>query len=198
MEIKSFVVGRLGTNCYLLTCPETDSSLIIDPGDDANMISEYILKNNFKPLAIVATHGHYDHILAAKELQLGFDIPFYLHHKDQFLVQELKQRAAHWMNRKIIEEPPEIDKKLVDNDAVSFGEQKLTVLHTPGHTPGGICLYNNTDKVFFSGDTIFADGVGRTDLSYSSPAALQKSLKKINSKMKNYHGFPGHGKDFIL
>lgn len=198
MEVITLKVGELATNCYLVFDSKSRSCLIIDPGDEANFISEKIIRLGLKPSAIIATHGHFDHILAARELQLAFRVPFLIHQEDEKIVNYLRQSAQWWLKRKIIALPPKIDHYLSDGQVISFGPKRLVVVHTPGHTPGGICLYSQKQKILFSGDTVFKDGSGRTDLSYSSPEAMQKSLAQINHKFAGFTVYPGHGESFQL
>ncbi len=198
MEIQTFKVGCLQTNCYLLTAETSDECLIVDPGDSAELISSEILRQNLTPQVIVATHGHYDHVLAAQELQVAFEIPFMVHQQDEFLVKELQKRAKHWMKREIVEQPPEISAFLEDEQLIDLGQEQIKVIHTPGHTPGGVCLKQVNGRLILTGDTIFADGVGRTDLSYSSSADLKKSVKKIKKSFEDSHAYPGHGDDFWI
>jgi len=189
MNIITLSLGQLQTNCYLVICPQTRRTIIIDPADDANFISEKILRERLKPMAIVATHGHFDHVLAAQELQLAFNIPFFIHQNDQKILFKMNQSASWWLKREIIESPPKINKFLKENETIKFGQEKLKVMETPGHTPGSICLYNQEKKVLFSGDTVFKNGVGRN---------AEKSLEKIKQKFAGFQIYPGHGEDFTL
>lgn len=198
MEIQIFKVGQLRTNCYLVIAEIDQKCLIIDPGDAADQISEEIMRQDLEPQAIVATHGHYDHIMAISELQLAFGLPFLVNQQDEFLVKRMKSSAQHWMGREIIEEPPQINDYLTEATELDLGNEKLQVMLSPGHTPGGVCLYNQTQKIVFTGDTIFANAVGRTDLSYSSKADLHQSLKKIKNKFEDYLAYPGHGAEFRI
>lgn len=200
IEIQTFSLGELQTNCYLLANQDTKQCLVIDPADDANFISEQILRQNLKPMAIIATHGHFDHILASYELQLAFRIPFYVHQKDLFLVKNLQKNAAYWTKRKIIESPPNNIVILSASEESTLASQGLPlqswqaqVIETPGHTPGSICLYFPKEKALFTGDTLFSNGVGRTDLSYSSEKDLQNSLKKLAKLPPETKIYPGHG-----
>ena len=192
MEIKTFVLGELQTNCYILINQNTNQCLIIDPADDANFISEQILRLGVKPIAIIATHGHFDHILASYELQLAFGVPFFVHQKDLFLVNNLLKNASFWTKRKIVEKSPLNIQDLASQGDALRGWQ-ARVIETPGHTPGSVCLYFPKEKVLFTGDTLFADNVGRTDLSYSSPLDLLASLKKLAKLPPETKIYPGHG-----
>ncbi len=198
MKILCFPLGQLQTNCYLVTCPKTGKTIIIDPADDANFISEEIIRKNLKPIAIVATHGHFDHILAARELQLAFNIPFLIHKNDQTILRKMKRSASWWLKREIIESSPKINKFLGEDEVIKFGREKLKIIETPGHTPGSICFYNKKERILFSGDTIFKDVMGRTDLSYSSPQLMRKSIQRIKQKFAGFQVYPGHGESFIL
>lgn len=178
----------MATNCYLFLEEKSRELLIIDPGEDANFIAEKIVQSGTKPKAIMATHGHFDHLLGAKELQLTFDIPFYIHKKDKFLVTRMQETAAHFLGRETVETSPSINAFVHEQDRICG----LTVLPTPGHTPGSICLAG--DEVIFTGDTIFAGGaVGRTDFSYSDRDALEHSFRKILSFPPKTVIYPGHG-----
>lgn len=198
MKIDSFVAGELETNCHLVSDQKTGEALIIDPGDEANFISEKILQSGLKPVAIVATHGHFDHILAGYELQIAFKLPFLIHRADEKIVGYMNQSAQWWLGRKIIEKPPKINQFIEEGDLIHFGKSFLEVFQSPGHSPGGVCLFNQNEKILFSGDTLFKDGIGRTDFRYSSASDLEKSLKKIRQKFPGFLVYPGHGSSFYL
>ncbi|MBN2100463.1 MBL fold metallo-hydrolase [Candidatus Dojkabacteria bacterium] len=198
MEIQTIITGQLQTNCYIASDPESQKCIVIDPGDGADVISDYILTHNLSPHLVIATHGHFDHVLAAYELQMAFEIPFVIHKADEVLLSKMKSSAQHWLQMTIDVPPPNIDDVLEDGGIIEFGKSSLTVLHTPGHTPGSICLYNENEKIVFTGDTIFKSGVGRTDLSYSSKPQLEKSLQTIIQRFSGYQAYPGHEENFII
>lgn len=186
------------TNCYLVFDTGTKDCLIIDPGDDADYITRIILDLKLKPTKIIATHGHFDHILAATELKFAFNIPFYVHKNDLFLVSLMQKNARHFLGIEV-DIPPPVDATLKNNEQIEIGSNKLSVLETPGHTPGSICLYSEQENYLVTGDTLFTkDEVGRTDFSYSSYNKLQNSLKKIYKLPKKMVIYPGHGKASIL
>jgi glyoxylase-like metal-dependent hydrolase (beta-lactamase superfamily II) len=240
LNIKTLTVGEMETSCYLVSSSsdgdtEGGSSeverkcLIIDPGDDADFITQTILENKLRPTAIVLTHGHFDHALGCLELKLNYDIPILLHKNDLKLYSSANQSALHWLKKKTLKVPP-IDQFIKEGDEIKIGDEFLTVLETPGHTPGSICLVyhpkttNNSkansslamrddittsNVIIFSGDTLFKDGVGRTDFSYSSPSDLQSSLRKLKSlihqtfplskgESKGVIIYPGHGETTVL
>lgn len=197
MKILTLPVGQMKSNCYLIIA-ENNDCLIIDPGDDADYIERIITEKKAKPLKIIATHGHFDHIMAATELMLAYNIPFLINKKDDFLVKNMSQSAAHFLG--IRTDPPPIPNAfLKDEEIIKVDDNEIRIIATPGHTPGSICLYIPQEKTLFTGDTLFAQGgVGRTDFSYSSPADLKKSLKLIFSLSGETEIKPGHGESSTL
>lgn len=220
MKIAKLIVGQLQTNCYLVWDDESREVVIVDPGDAADFIIRRIQDLDLNPKFIIATHGHVDHILAVTELQLAFDIPFLVHQKDLFLVKRVKAAAKYWFGME--SDPPPIKIEFIkEGDLIKFGKVKLEVIETPGHSPGGVAfLAENTRKhlggetkfkqrkhprgetetkpVLFSGDTLFRQGVGRTNFSYSSKKDLIRSIKKLLRLPGNTKVFPGHGEETTL
>lgn len=195
IDLRRLPLGDLGTNCYLIWSEHSREALVIDPADDGGFITEQLLELQLQPQAIILTHGHFDHVLGLLELKLNFEIPVLIHSADVFLLERAQESALHWLGREVDPVPPP-DAFLEGGDELDFGDIELTVMETPGHTPGSICLYN--DELIFTGDTLFADGVGRTDFKYSDPQELQKSLKKIGQLPKKLAMFPGHGEPSTL
>jgi len=189
MIIKKLVLGALATNCYLVYDQKSKEGIIVDPADEANFISEQLLRQQIKPVALVATHAHFDHLLAAWELQLAFNLPLLLHPRDLFLAKKMSSSASWWLGKKIIEKPPQRIEPL--KSKIIFGQTGLRVIVTPGHTPGSVCFYSPPH--LFTGDTLFAQGVGRSDFSYSSPQDLQNSLRKLSRLPPQTTIYPGHG-----
>ncbi len=195
MGIEKLTVGQLATNCYLVWEDKKRETIIIDPGDDADFILRRILDRKLNPRAIVATHGHFDHILAVTELKLALDIPFLINEKDLFLLKRARESARHYLGVEV--DPMTLpDKFLKRNEEIKFGQEKLKVLETPGHTPGSISLVSK--GMVFTGDTLFAEGVGRTDFKYSSKEDLNKSLKKLSKLPGNTLVYPGHGDETTI
>lgn len=186
MEIKTLSVGQLQVNCYLVWDRDTYDCLIIDPGDEADFITTEIINLKLKPQAILLTHGHYDHVLACLELKLNFNIPIFLDPKDNFLYQNAAESAGHWSNSKALKQP--LTKPLPEK--INLGKEFFKVIRTPGHTPGSVCFYCSPH--LFVGDTIFEDGVGRTDFSYSSSADLKRSINNIFQLPDETLIYPGH------
>ncbi len=196
LKIERVVVGQLATNCYLVNDPVSREGIIIDPGDAAAYLLDKINASGMKPRLIVATHGHFDHLLAAAELQLALKIPFLLHPNDLFLVKRMADSARHWLGTNVQTVPPLVDHFLKEGELIKFGREKLKVLGSPGHSPGGVCFYGR--GALFSGDTLFYRGVGRTDLAYSSEEDLARSIKNLRRLPGKTVVYPGHGKTTTL
>ena len=193
--VEKLVVGSLQTNCYLVYGGKNKEGVIIDPGDDADYISSVIQRKSIKPKLIIATHGHFDHVLAVEELKLIYKIPFALSYKDCFLVKSANTRAKYF-NQKDINMMGNfsIDRDLDKRKFLTVGNIKFILIETPGHTPGSISLYLKKEKIIFVGDLIFANGeLGRTDLSYGNVNQLNKSIKKIKALSDSLTIFSGHG-----
>lgn len=189
METKTLKLGPLQTNCYLVWCPQTLETIIIDPADEADFITQEILSLKLKPKYIILTHGHFDHVLGVLELKLNFKLPILLHKKDLPLYKQAQKSAQYWLKMKVDPTPPP-DKFIKQDDQIKFGEETLTVIETPGHSPGSICLYSSPH--LFSGDTLFKNAIGRTDLSYSNPKDMRHSLKTLFKLPPNTKVYPGH------
>lgn len=197
MKVKTLVVGQLQTNCYLVWDQKSKAAIIIDPGDAADFIFRQIRDLELKPQLIVATHGHFDHILAAKELQLGLKIPFLVHQKDLFLVKRMRSSARHWLGIEV-GPPPKMDQFVKEADEIKFGTEKLKVIELPGHSPGGVGFFDRGEGIVFSGDTLFYRGVGRTDFGYASEKDLNASIKKLLQFPPATKVYPGHGQETTI
>ncbi len=193
MKILKFPLGQLRTNCYILI--KTGYALIIDPADEGNFILQKINEVNAKLVGIIATHGHFDHIMAAGEVQLSFKVPFYIEKHDLFLVERLEETAEYFLGYKPAIIKPQKIKFLKEGD-LKIGPFEFKVIKTPGHTPGSCCFYFKDQNLAFVGDTIFKNGVGRHDFSYSSKEKLFESIKKLKKLPKETIFLPGHGEEF--
>lgn len=191
-RIETLSVGQLATNCYIVFDTKTKDAVIIDPGDDGNYIAEKVLSFQIHPQAILLTHGHFDHILGAYELQKILHIPVYMNKKDDFLVQKMKESSQYYLHRTIVEQKPTIT--AVSTKKMSFGTITFDIIATPGHTPGGTSYLIKNAHTVFTGDTLFAHGyTGRTDLSYSKPLDLAYSIEALLKLPSAYTIYPGHG-----
>lgn len=195
MRIEKLVVGTLATNCYLVWEEKTRQTLIIDPGDDGGFIIQKIQDLMLSPQNIIVTHGHFDHVLAATELKLAFTIPFLINQADLFLLRQVQKSAKHFLGIDV-DPPAEPNKFVKRGNLIKIGQEELKVLETPGHTPGGISLLGK--GVIFTGDTLFAEGFGRTDFSYGSKEDLKKSLVKLFKLPGSTVVYPGHGEETTI
>ena len=188
MLVETFTVGMLSTNCYVASSQETKETIIIDPGLDfsseANPILNYIATQKLNVKFIVNTHGHDDHIKGDELFQQKYNIPICIHTLDEHFIEDLEKDKV----------PPNL--LLKEGSLIKLGNETLKVLHTPGHTPGSICLVG--EKLVFTGDTLFAGGIGRTDFPGGSMSNMRNSLKKLMELPLNLLVYPGHGETSII
>lgn len=193
MEIQQLITGQLRTNCYLVYDSQGTDLIIIDPGDDADYIMRKIKDIDKTPSKIIATHGHFDHILAATELKLAYGIPFLMHKDDEFLLKRLQSSAKHFLGIKT-DPPPQIDKYIDKDDEIKIGKHIFEIIETPGHTPGGIAFYCKDLKILIAGDNIFEKGgIGRTDFVYANSHQLTESIQKLLKLPNETTIYTGHG-----
>lgn len=189
MRIEKITVGLLQTNCYVIH--DGNECIIVDPGDDENMIISFIDTAGLTPLKIIATHCHFDHVSGVNGIKSKYDIPFYIHEDDLPILKHTSpERIFNEWGIKIPPQP-EPDGFLKDGDYIKFHNSGLTVIHTPGHTPGHIVLRG--DDFLISGDLLFKNGVGRTDFFGGNSELLKNSLKKILELPDDFAVYPGHG-----
>lgn len=196
MRIIKYSLGQLQANCYFLI--EDNRCLIIDPADDASFILEELQRQRLNLVGMLATHGHFDHVMAVGEIQQSLKIPLHIHKEDIFLIKRLEQTAEHFLGYKPVILPIKIIENLKIENSLKIENFKFKILSSPGHTPGSCCFYFKEENALFTGDTLFKEGIGRTDLSYSSKEDLKKSLKKIFKLPKEIIVYPGHGEETIL
>lgn len=190
-SVRVIEVGPIGTNCYVLTCPATGAVLVIDPGEEPELISRGLSRID----TMVYTHGHFDHSGGAAWLVKKFSPVTMIHKADVFLLEIASRAAREWGFN--VSQPPESDVELADGDKIGSGEMSFSVIHTPGHSPGSICLHGH--GMMFSGDTLFRGSIGRTDLPGSSDAQMALSLKRIVTlAAPDTLVYPGHGPSTTL
>ncbi len=191
MILETLVVGSLQTNCYVLGCPETREALVIDPGAEAGRIRTVLEKQGLQLKKLVLTHAHGDHIGACGELREATGAQVLVHREDAGLLTDPHRNLTAYLGSALTLPPADV--LLSDGDVVEFGAGiSLTVLHTPGHTQGSICLLG--DDVLFSGDTLFAGAVGRTDFPGGSFQELTRSLvRRLLPLPDEIRVYPGHG-----
>ena len=189
MIIKSLTVGPIQANCFIVGCDRTKEAAVIDPGDEGDRILMTLAKHNLKAKYIINTHGHFDHVGANKRLKDVTEAELLIHTLDAGMLSQISLGASMFGLR--VENSPPADRTLEDGDLISIGDIELKVIHTPGHSPGGISLF--TDECVFVGDTLFAGSVGRTDFPGGDfdtlKASIQKRLFPLGDKVKV---FPGH------
>ncbi len=189
MIIHPMPVGPLQANCYIVGCPETRQAVVIDPGGDGDRILAKVAAEQLTITGIVNTHGHFDHVGANKHIKSATDVDLMIHSLDAPMLKHMAQSAAAWGLS--AEQSPEPDRLLEDGDTVSCGTIDFKVLHTPGHSPGGISLY--AGKAVFVGDTLFAGSIGRTDLPGGSFDTLISSIQtKLFSLPDDVVVYAGH------
>ncbi len=174
MIIKKLEVGPIMANCFILGCESTKEAAVIDPGDDADRILMTLAKSELKVKYLINTHGHFDHVGANKRMKDVTGAQLAVHPDDEPMFKELSRSAM--MFGLSAENSPPADIYLNDGDEISFGTITLKVIHTPGHTKGGISLY--TKGHLFAGDTLFAGSIGRTDLGGGDYDTLIASIKE--------------------
>ena len=193
--VDKIITGPFQENTFIVRSAESTQALIIDPGDDEDVIIEFIRSKKLKPLAILNTHAHLDHIGAVSKLQESFDIPFYLHEEEKMILDHYEESCE--MFGLLPKQKPKVDKWLTNHKTLTFKGFKVEIINTPGHTPGGVCY--EIDNHVFVGDTIFKGSVGRTDLPGGNLDNLKKSLLQLIDNVsheKIIHS--GHGDDTTI
>ncbi len=196
MIIETIPVGLLVTNCYVIGCRRTLEAMILDPGGDGEVITA-LRRHNLKPTKLVNTHGHADHIAGNVKIRQEFpELSILIHSEDAALLTSPAKNLSLLFGINCVSPPADV--LLAEGDEVTVGELRFRVLHLPGHTPGGIGLFSETGSegrpVLFSGDALFAEGIGRTDLPGSNHAALIQALqRKVLTLPDECVVYPGHG-----
>ena len=190
LELQNCIVGSVYTNCYFLKNKETGELLIVDPGDAADMIERKVSEMQGKPVGILLTHGHFDHIMAADEVRKKYNIPIYASEKEEMTLLNPK------VNLSVIGHGRctlDADVYLKDLQVVELAGFSVQMIETPGHTVGSCCYYLKEEGVLFSGDTVFQGSVGRTDFPEGSTAAIVRSLHRLLDTLPDEtEVYPGH------
>ena len=189
MLVKRMPLGVYQANCYILIDEDTQDTVVIDPAGEFGVIRNYLDTEKCIVKGIILTHSHADHIGALKELKEYTKAPVYVHEKDAAALGNAALNMTNVMGKEPVEE--QADHLLKDGDVLKLGDAEMKMIHTPGHTPGSICIY--TEGRLYSGDTLFAGSIGRTDLPGGSYKSIVSSLKKLVTLPEDTQIFPGHG-----
>jgi hydroxyacylglutathione hydrolase len=193
MILETVVVGALETNCYVLGCERTRQAIVIDPGDDPAEILGTLSRRSLTLGRLIATHAHFDHILAVRQLQESTGAPFYLHPADKPLLMAMRPTTMAWIGRDP-GDPPAVQAELIPREKILLGDLALEIRGTPGHSPGGITLVDHGSRCAFTGDTVFAGSIGRTNLPGGNLKVLLEAIRsEILSLPDEYCLLPGHG-----
>lgn len=190
-KIKMLVLGEVSTDCYIMYNDETKKAIIIDPADDAFRIDSVVKELGLLPEAILLTHAHFDHIMAADELRNKYNAKIYCHEEEaEVAANPGMNLSSRFCNGFVLL----VDEKLKDKEVIELAGFKIQVLHTPGHTKGSACYYLEEEGILFSGDTLFAGSVGRSDFPTGSSAIIIRSVRGTLAELPDETVvYPGHG-----
>lgn len=194
MLIRNIAVGPLQANCFIIGDETSRQAIVIDPGDEPDLIMDFINGNGLKVSYIVCTHGHFDHVGAVADIKIKTGAKVVIHKDEIEIYHAARDMAAFWGYE--VERLPEPDMLVDDGDRITIGGVSFAILHTPGHSPGGICLYG--EGIVVTGDTLFAGSVGRTDFYGGDMHKLRESFNKLMSLPEGTKILPGHGPDSTI
>ena len=200
INIHRITAGPFQENGYIVNSEGNMDCIIIDPGDSPELYIKEIGNRNLKPIGILNTHGHIDHVHAIQPIKDHYSIPFYIHKEEKMIIDHYPQGCL--MYGITPNDKPEVDHWLTDETSITIGDYNLNVIHTPGHTPGGVCYHLNSD--IFTGDTLFKGSIGRTDFPGGDYNTLMDSLKSLidnvpgETKVHSGHGYSTTIEDEIL
>lgn len=191
IKIITKVLGSVSTNCYFIINTSTMETIIVDPADRADIIESEIIEKGLKPLAILLTHGHFDHITAAKQVSEIYHIPVIAGDKEKNLLENSEDNLSGLFGATV---NVTADEYVQDGRILDIAGFSIRVIHTPGHTEGSVCYYFTGEDVLISGDTLFHESVGRTDFPTGSMSQIVHSVKeKLLVLPDDTVVYPGHG-----
>ncbi len=192
MIFEVLVVGPLAVNCFILGCEKSKEGIVVDAGAEPEKIISAISRLGLRISCVINTHGHFDHVGGNRKVLEETGAEYLIHERDVPYLSRAAEVAAKYGTT--TENSPEPDRFLEDGMIVSFGDYRIQALHTPGHTPGGSCLYMADQGLVLTGDTLFAEGVGRTDFPGGSQQTLIASIRtKLFTLPDAVRAYPGHG-----
>lgn len=194
MVVKKFIVGPLESNCYLIVDEHSKETLLVDPGDEPDRIIDIISENDLHVKYIVCTHAHFDHVGAVSDMKQETGASIIIHRDEQEIYRSAREQAALWGFE--LDVLPEPDILISEGDILEIGSLKFVIIHTPGHSPGSICL--SGEDILITGDTVFAGSVGRTDFYGGDIIQLKKSFKRLMSFSEEVKILPGHGPETTI
>lgn len=190
LKVKVIVVGMVQTNCYVLSNVKTKKAVVVDPGDQANLIFEYLRNEELELESIILTHGHFDHITGVKGLLENYHVPVYAYEPEKDLLEDARLNCSVQTGNMATVTSAQYKKNEDVFEAAGF---PVKLLATPGHTKGSCCFYFEKNECLFSGDTLFLESVGRTDLPTGNGNQIIKSVNSLMSLPDDTVVFPGHG-----
>lgn len=192
LRVERLEMAPFGANTYVVGDDVSKEALIIDPGRDVARIADTLIRLGYEAKAILATHGHIDHVAGAADARARFAVPFMVHLGDKAWIENLDRQSMQFGFPRC--ETPQVDRWLLPNDGIAVGNHNALVVHTPGHSEGGCSVAFSDDKVAFTGDTLFRSGVGRSDMPGGSSAVLMSSILSVLVPLGDDVAFhPGHG-----
>lgn len=197
MKIKRFPLGMLWTNCYVVSS-ETGDTVVVDPGGPAEEVCEYLRAENLHLRWVLLTHGHGDHIMGVGEVRADASSGVAIGDDDADCLTDARANLSGHMGAQAVF--ASADRRLRDGETLEVGKMRIDVIHTPGHTQGGLCFYitEGDQAILLSGDTLFARSIGRSDLPGGSEAVLIDSLRKLADLPDSLPVYPGHGPDTTI
>lgn len=192
MNLDTLAVGPLDVNCYIIGHSSTEDVFVVDPGGDSAAIKNRIEQQDKHLKAVIATHGHFDHVGGVNDLTISGDVPFYIHEAELPMLRAVTAQADQFgLSCPAIKTPPTF---LNHGDTLHLGDLDIQVIHTPGHSPGSVCLYFESEEHLMTGDTLFRESVGRTDLPGGNFDALVTSItRRLMTLPDGVTIHPGHG-----
>ncbi len=197
LVVRRAAVTPLASNCYLVGDPKSGEALLVDPGDYTDAVAALVKPEGFRIGRVILTHGHFDHVSGGAAAKRALGAPVWLHAGDLPQLARLAQ-VSEMFGFDPPEEPP-LDHQPVDGERFTLGDVEGIVIHSPGHSPGGVCVHFPAEKLLFTGDTLFAGSVGRTDLPGGDWRSLRHSIReKLFPLGDDVRFFPGHGDPGLL